>query len=63
MSQPCSAKIGPNRNGFQTSRTPASRQSASIRIAATYEYVLANSNQNSKTASDGMAREPFGSSA
>jgi hypothetical protein len=34
-------------NGFQTNGTPASRQRSSICIAAIYEYVLANSNQNS----------------
>lgn len=41
-------KIGPSKNGVQVSDTPASRHSSPMRIAATYEYVLAKSNQNSR---------------
>jgi hypothetical protein len=47
VSQPCFEKIGPSKNGRHTSRAPAPDASFSIRIAAGYEYVLANSNQNS----------------
>src|SRR6185295_8895567 len=45
--QPCSLKIGPSRNGRQTSSTPALPAASSTRKAAGYEYVLPNSNQNS----------------
>ena len=45
--QPCALNIGPRRNGRHKTATSAERAIASIRKAAGYEYVLANSNQNS----------------
>jgi hypothetical protein len=45
--QPCALKIGPSRNGRHATRTSALCASPSMRDAAGYEYVLANSNQNS----------------
>ncbi|ODR95852.1 hypothetical protein AUC70_03030 [Methyloceanibacter stevinii] len=45
--QPNSLKIGPNRNGRQRTATPASPASRAMRMAVTYEYVLANSYQKS----------------
>src|SRR5215208_1365062 len=49
-SQPCSAKMGPKRNGSQRTGTPAAAAASSIRAAERYEYVLPNSNQNSRLA-------------
>src|SRR5918998_5610093 len=47
-SQPCSAKMGPRRNGSRRTETPAAAAAFSIRAAERYEYVLPNSNQNSR---------------
>src|SRR5882724_13122594 len=44
--QPWRPKIGPSSSGFQSIGTPAAAPRRSIRSAAGYEYVLANSNQN-----------------
>jgi hypothetical protein len=46
--QPCSAKMGPKRKGSQRTGTPAAAAASSIRAAERYEYVLPNSNQNSR---------------
>jgi hypothetical protein len=43
--QPCFWKTGPRRKGRQTQAIPAARASPSTRDDATYEYVLAKSNQ------------------
>lgn len=43
--RPCAVKIGPHKNGRQTTSVRAASATASIRITDRYEYVLEHSYQ------------------